>query len=208
MPNGKGSRAGVTGSSISNTRSLYSVLIYSNKEGIKQLTPEQAKSVEEALAVFGMTAANIPEDKREELLKAKQDVEESTRIRKLHRGHTKYRLQRALAEDKYSQRELAKQFGVSQSAISQFNARWSEVIEEIRQDTENEFAGLYLAEKKNRIAEYLQSVEDLSDKPQYARSHHNALRSIAEELGQLRHNVESNVNVTYDMPGVSKEDLT
>lgn len=172
------------------------------------MTPEKAEEVEAALAVFGLTAADIPEEQRAELLAAKEKQEQASRAYRLNRGSTKYRLQRALAEDKYSQRELAKQFGVSQQAISLFKTKWSEVIEEIRQDTENEFAGLYLADKKNRIAEYLQSVEDLSDKPQYARSHHNALRSIAEELGQLRHNVESNVNVTYDMPGVSKEDLT
>lgn len=129
------------------------------------------------------------------------------------RGHVARRLVRELAEGKLSQRELADKHGFSPQAISEFKSRNAERIAEVAANLDDQFAGLWIADKGNRIAEYMDDVERVNKKldrrvsGEMLRVKANALRSVAEELG-----LKSTVDVRqtkYVIKGVDPdEDLT
>lgn len=105
-----------------------------------------------------------------------------------------------LAKDEKTQRQLAAQFNVSQSAVAQFKRRNLSEIEDARQRLTDEFVSLWGAMKSARISEYEQDIvncnalikEELERAEpdsevisRHMRSKHRAVRSIAEELGQI-----------------------
>lgn len=77
----------------------------------------------------------------------------------LRRGHVKFQMIRASAEG-VETRELAKRFNSSVSAVNAFRRDFAEEIERVRADLDNELAGLWSAEKRQRIASYEQNVAD------------------------------------------------
>jgi len=120
---------------------------------------------------------------------------------------------RLLAERK-TQAEVAREFGCSQSTVSDFAKRYADKIAEVAADIENEFAGLWIAEKKNRVSELesqaemlRQLIHDEVNRPEQtgftadgevletgpdsekvarlSRRLEGTLRAVAEELGQL-----------------------
>lgn len=162
---------------------------------------------------------------------------------------TRVTVMRLLAEG-VQQTKIAQRFGCTQGAVARFNQRHVEQIQQIREDLENEFAGLVYAEKANRLAEYEQDVQtsnaeidnalngrlsaevvtedgvtevmqDVSDTvARLLRGKHRALRSIAEELGQLPtkmivqtdnsakvHHIVEGVDITKVM-GLGNQDAT
>lgn len=149
----------------------------------------------------------------------------------LTRGHIKHKLIHELARDEKTQRVLAREYGVAQSAISQFKTRYATEIAEVRADLENEFAGLWIAQKMRRLAEYQADAEEIGDARVQAivgqdaegepiavekvdtalvRAKHAALRAVAEEMGQIPAKVNITVEpvtVRYEVVGVDPEDL-
>lgn len=130
------------------------------------------------------------------------------------RAHEKFQLKRELAEGKHTQRELADKYDVTQQAISAFAKTHRNAIEEIRADFENEFAGLWSAKKKNRLAALEEMAEAFEEDstakraPKAARIRQQILRQIAEELGQLKIEINANEHVKYSVDGVDPADLT
>lgn len=143
------------------------------------------------------------------------------------------KLQLAIAHGGHTQGQLAEQYGVTQPAISQFASRHAETIQAIRDDASNEFAGLALAEKHNRIAalvdlyeQSLVSTPKITNKgtvvidPETGefvreidgRLAAQVIKQIAEELGQLPNRLtvagEIGVRTNYTVAGVDPKGLT
>src|ERR1044071_2845665 len=64
---------------------------------------------------------------------------------------------RALALENVTQKELAERYGVTQQSISEFKLREAEAIAAVRAEADNEFAGILIAQK----AERLRALEEL-----------------------------------------------
>src|ERR1044072_4138791 len=79
---------------------------------------------------------------------------------KLSRGRTKVFLLRELAVGAVSKTKLAERLGVTVMAVSIFEKNHAEEITAIREDLENEWAGLWIATKRDRLAELQQMYED------------------------------------------------
>lgn len=142
---------------------------------------------------------------------------------KLERGYVKAQLLRALATGEHSQRELAKRFDCSQPAISEFAQRHAERIADIANRLDDEFAELWAAQKRNRLAELQQDIEDVEallnnednavkagvSWAEVKRIKQAAIRAIAEETGQLpgRVQVEHSGSLDVRVNGVDLEAL-
>jgi hypothetical protein len=133
------------------------------------------------------------------------------------KSHHKLALMREIAESKQPQSVLAVKYGVTQGTISQFKTKHASQIQAIQADFENEFAGLWIAKKTNRIQEYMNQVELINEQLQSDPAPRNigtllryaqiAIRSVAEELGALTQKVESTNKTTYTVEGVDVEKL-
>jgi hypothetical protein len=123
---------------------------------------------------------------------------------KLEAGWAKTRLIRDLATGEKTQVQLAAEYGVVQSSISEFADRHRDEITGLRARVEDEWAALWAADKFNRVAEIQSDIEDIgrSDDEKLLRVKHAALRQIAEELGQLKTQVEVGGKVTYVIEGI------
>lgn len=130
----------------------------------------------------------------------------------LERGWVKHRLVRDMAIGEKSQRALAAQYGVSQTSISSFKKRHSMEIEEVRNNMADEYAGLWVAQKMQRIAEYQQAAEKMANgsSPRNQEVLVTILKAVAEELGQLPTRTQVNVTneqTVYQVVGVSVDDI-
>lgn len=129
---------------------------------------------------------------------------------------------RALAAGEHSQRELGERYGVTQQAISSFAQRHAERIADMVGKLDDEFAGLWVAQKSARIATYQQQIEDIADEldggemrpgvsyAEVVRTQQAALRAIADELGQIpaRMQVEHSGQLDVRLNGVDLGALT
>lgn len=130
----------------------------------------------------------------------------------LERGWVKHRLVRDMAIGEKSQRVLAEQYGVSQTSISAFKKRHNLEIEEVRNNMADEYAGLWVARKMERIAEYQQAAEKMAvgASPRNQEVLVSILKAVAEELGQLPTRTQVNVSneqTVYQVVGVSIDDI-
>lgn len=130
----------------------------------------------------------------------------------LERGWVRHRLIRDFALAEKTGRELAEQYGCSYTSISQFKKRHAMEIEEVRNNLADEYAGVWVARKLDRIREYQQAAEKMAEgrSPRNAEVLVTILRAVAEELGQLPARTQVNVsqeNVTYEIVGISPEDI-
>lgn len=139
----------------------------------------------------------------------------------LERPWRRVQLIQELARNDRTQKALADKYGVSQASVSAFKDRHRERIEEVRQDLENEFAGMWIADKRKRLEVLMSDVElieeflgDIAmwdeDSPQFLRLKKEILKQAADELGQIPQRVNVNVGgrkVTYVIEGVDMEDL-
>lgn len=81
-------------------------------------------------------------------------------------------------------RELAREYGVDHKAITKFRDRHAEVIADMAQAIDDEFAGLWIAQKSERLDEMIQLYED-GVSPRDRETKLSVLRHAAEELGQI-----------------------
>ncbi len=140
----------------------------------------------------------------------------------LTRGWRRAQLLRELAQGEQTMTQLAAKYGVTIGRISQINKEDAERIAAIKEDLENEFAGLWIAQKYNRLAEYQAMAERILDRVgeeidpddeqavQLERLRANVLKSVAEELGHLPSKVQLNVGeqtIRYSIDGINPEDL-
>jgi predicted transcriptional regulator len=133
------------------------------------------------------------------------------------------KVMRDLAQGEMTQGQIAKKYGVTQGAISQFADRNSDQIVEIAADLNNQFAGIAFAEKANRVAELSNDAEKVGELladpataaragvqyAEMARVRQSALRAISEELGQLPSRMQVQVTGSLDVQvnGVDVGDL-
>lgn len=126
---------------------------------------------------------------------------------------TRLKLMRWLAEGR-DHKELARVLGVTVNGIRKFRERHLEQIQQIADNMADEFAGILYVQKSQRLIAYQQTIddcdrtldelrragrvakldeegaeigsEDISDAlARLERTRHRAIRSMAEELGQL-----------------------
>ncbi len=120
-------------------------------------------------------------------------------------------LQEALARGEKTQQQLADEYGVSQPSISNFKRRHQAVINQILEDAGNEFAGIELAKKVNRLETY-QETALLALNEGDLQTTQRALRAIADELGAIPNRVtlqaEVSAKTVYEIVGVENGDLT
>jgi hypothetical protein len=119
--------------------------------------------------------------------------------------------------DAWPERTLAEEYGVSQPSIHEFKQRHAHQIAAARDDIENHLAGLWIANKLDRLAELEDDVEEINTalqgaplelKPRLYLAKHRALRNAAEELGQLApRKLDATVNVRYEVVGVDMKAL-
>jgi transcriptional regulator with XRE-family HTH domain len=130
----------------------------------------------------------------------------------LERGWVKHRLVRDFALGEKNQKELAEQYGVSQTSISQFKKRHALEIEEVRNNLADQYAGVWVARKLDRIREYQNAAEKMAS-GESARSQEvlvSILKAVAEELGDLPARQQINIsqeNVTYEIVGIDPDDI-
>lgn len=118
---------------------------------------------------------------------------------KYARGHRKQAILRDLAEGMMTQTAIAEKYGVTRGRISQL-ANWPEhrrIIDEMKKNLDDQFAGMWVAQKKHRIADYQQQIEDIDETmrnaltvdPALVRARAALVRSVAEEMAQLPNRV-------------------
>lgn len=126
------------------------------------------------------------------------------------RGWVKYSLVDDLVEGIKTYEALAVKYDVSPQRIGQFKKQNEELIEERRKNAADEFAGMWIAKKKNRIAAYeadVDRIDEYDPDPQWTRIKHAALKSVAEELGQLKSHIDVESRVAYTVDGVDMSKL-
>lgn len=108
------------------------------------------------------------------------------------KGYRKLELMRHLATGEYSIKQLGEMYDSTEGTITQFKHRHREQIAEIAANLDDQFAGLWVAKKQNRIGVYQEQIERLSDSddPKLVARTQTALRSVAEELGALPQRVQ------------------
>lgn len=139
-----------------------------------------------------------------------------------------------LARGNKTQSQLAGEYGVHQTSISDFKLRHADEIQAIIDNGLDEMTGIALAKKEARLATYQELIKKLSaGTPKVAGKDgvqvrdpetgeaiyeidagqiNRALRSMAEELGQLPARVvitgDLEVKTNYQINGVEPGDLT
>src|SRR3546814_477575 len=81
----------------------------------------------------------------------------------LERGWVKHRLIRDFALGEKTGVQLSEQYGCSVTSISQFKKRHAMEIEEVRNNLADEYAGVWVANKINRIQEYQAAAEKMAN---------------------------------------------
>lgn len=130
------------------------------------------------------------------------------------RGYKKLELMRHLATGEHSQAYLAELYDLTESGVSAFKRRNAQEIQEIVDNIDDRFAGMWIAKKEKRIAEYLSQVELVQDSTDadapMLRVAQAALRAVADELGDIPNKSTVEVKaetVTYTVEGVDLETL-
>lgn len=99
-------------------------------------------------------------------------------------------LQRDLAANEVTRAELARRNGVTRGYVTQFAKRYALEIDTIKRDLDNAFAGLWIADKENRIVAYqadyvAAATSDKAGHHEWIKARTQILHQVAEELGQL-----------------------
>ena len=122
---------------------------------------------------------------------------------------------RELATGERKRSQLARAYGVSAAYITKFARERDAEISAIRRELDNQFAGLWIADKEQRLAAYAADF-DLSAGGEYAahyeqiRTRAALLRNVAEELGQLpnRSTAAIIIPVVHVVEGVNLDELS
>jgi hypothetical protein len=73
----------------------------------------------------------------------------------------RYKLQRALAEGGRSNAQLAREYDVAAVSIREFALRHKAVIDEMKANLADEYAGMWIADKRERLLRYQNTAEIL-----------------------------------------------
>jgi hypothetical protein len=120
---------------------------------------------------------------------------------------------RELALGEISKAALGRKYGVTGQAIGQFAKRHAREIDQIRAQLDDEFAGLWIASKEARMAQYQEDYEasqehEKSTHFEWVRVRTQILHQVAEELGQMPPRAEVTVMpVIHVLEGVDPEVL-
>lgn len=130
----------------------------------------------------------------------------------LERGWVKHRLIRDFALGEKTGIQLSAQYGCSVTSISQFKKRYALEIEEVRNALADEYAGVWVARKLDRIREYQEAAEKMASgsSPRNAEVLVSILKAVAEELGQLPARTQVNVSnetTVYEIVGIDPSDI-
>lgn len=123
-------------------------------------------------------------------------------------------LLRDLAGGEMTNRAIATKFGVSGQYVSHLKKKHASTIAAIRSNMDDQFIGLWIADKAARIAAHQDDYENLKEhaKPGSAepvKARTGILGAVAEELGQLPGRQQAViVPVIHIIEGVRTEDLT
>jgi hypothetical protein len=140
------------------------------------------------------------------------------------RGAKKLTLQMELAKQEKTHKELAQEYGVGRIGITQFARRYKAEIAAIRagllEEVLEDGCGLWIAEKRMRLAEHQDTVEYVDSRlaayesginaASLIREKTNALRATAEELGQIPEKPAApptSSHSEYVVKGVSTDEL-
>lgn len=138
---------------------------------------------------------------------------------------------RDIALSGMTQKEIGEKYGVGQSSVSEFATRNREAINAVRADADNEYAGILIAQKRERLA-LLEEIADEAMKPtpkidnkgnhvqdrdgEYVyeidgRAAMQAVKQAAEEMGQLPTRLQISggldVKTNYTIDGVDPNEL-
>jgi hypothetical protein len=120
---------------------------------------------------------------------------------------------RELALGEVTKAALGRKYGVTGQAISAFAKRYAAEIDAIRAQLDDEFAGLWIASKEARLAQYQDDYEaserhEKSEHFEWVRVRTQILHQVAEELGQMPPRAEVTVlPVEHIIIGVDMEAL-
>lgn len=87
-------------------------------------------------------------------------------------------------------RTLGRKYGVTHQAITAFAKRHAREIADIKADLDNQFSGLWIADKESRLAHYQADYEASEQHPkadhfEWVRVRTQIMHQVSEELGQL-----------------------
>lgn len=131
-------------------------------------------------------------------------------------GIPRYRaheLCRELAAGEVTRASLARKYGVSRSAITQFAKRNKGRIDEIKASLDDEYAGLWIARKRNRVAalqaDYeMAAAEGRASHHEWVKARVQITHAVAEELGQLPNRTQLTIGgtVRHELVGVDLDE--
>jgi hypothetical protein len=108
-----------------------------------------------------------------------------------------------LAEGRMTRAQIARKYRVDRAVITRFAQRWSAEVDAARERLDDQYAGLWSAQKVNRIMA-LQCEYEAALRGRNA-SHHEwigkriaILRAIADELGQIPHRMQAQVSAVVE----------
>lgn len=125
----------------------------------------------------------------------------------------RHKLLRELAIGERSSADLGREYGMTATAVRMFKSRHRAKVEAIAADLGNEFAGLWIADKTQRLAAYESDYEmaldsDKSDHHEWVKARTQILHAVAEETGQLPPRTTVAVqSVTHVIVGIDTDDL-
>jgi CENP-B N-terminal DNA-binding domain len=115
---------------------------------------------------------------------------------------------RELALGETSRADLARRFNVHRSTITEFAKRHAARIDQLKGQLDDEFAGIWIADKALRIAAYAADHDASEAHPRWdhfeqIRTRNQIRQAVAEELGQLPARMSVTVvPVTHIIQGV------
>lgn len=126
---------------------------------------------------------------------------------KLELPWTRRQLVVDLALSGKTQIELAEKYGVAQQSVSEFKARHATDIQAVRDDSENEFAGIAIAEKANRLATYLDMLEKALQPVPKVNSKGEIMYGLPDENGERKPIMEIDLAVAQKIQRNVAEEL-
>lgn len=132
---------------------------------------------------------------------------------KLSSGRIKAELVHELAMGEMTKSALAKRYGVTQPAITQFGKRNASLIEKRTNEIMNDYAdSLWIARKYDRLGVLQDTAEELLSldiTPRTAETIARLLREAAEELGDIPKtaSIDVNTNAVFEIVGIDPANL-
>ena len=123
-------------------------------------------------------------------------------------------LVRELATGELTRSALARKYRVTPAAITQFAKRHATEIQEIKKNLEDDYAGLWIAQKEQRINAYQEDYDAALDSKyghhhEWIKARTQILRAVAEELGALPPRATiAVVPVQHVIVGIDMDELT